>query len=168
MTMKHADGALPKAQAGVALVEFALALPILMMLLVGIIEYGRYTYFGIEIGNAAHAGAEYGSQSASTGADVTGMKNAAIADGQNAIFPLNTSAVAAQDVCTCWSGTAESPSPPTAAACGQPCTTAGARPVTYAQVTVTGTLTPLFNYSMLGLPSSWTVARTARIRILQQ
>lgn len=147
------------------MVEFALAIPILIMLLVGIIEYGRYAYFVIEIGNAAHAGAQYGSQKASTAGDVTGMKNAAIADGQNTIFPLTAAAVSAQSVCGCWNGTTETPSPPTAAACGT-CTTA--RPVTYAQVTVTGTISPLFNYTMLGLPSSWTVTRTATIRVLQE
>jgi Flp pilus assembly protein TadG len=165
MTMQKTR-AFPTSQAGVALIEFALALPILIMVLVGIIEYGRYTYFAIEIGNAAHAGAAYGSRNATTGADTTGMKNAAIADGQNAIFPLNTSAVGAQNVCACWTGTTETPSPPTASACGQTCTTTGARQVTYAQVTVTATISPLFNYTMLGLPSSWTVARTATIRVL--
>lgn len=163
MIMSQSKRTLPKAQAGVALVEFALALPLLMMLLVGIIEYGRYTYFSIEIANAAHAGAQYGSQTATTGADTTGMKNAAIADGQNAIFPLTASAVAANAVCGCWNGTTEST--PTAAQCGT-CTTG--RPVTYAQVTVTGTISPMFNYSMLGLPSSWTVAKTATIRVLGQ
>lgn len=152
---------------GVALVEFALAIPILIMLLIGLIEYGRYTYFCIEIGNAAHAGAAYGAQSSGIAANFTGMKNAAIADGQNTIVPLTVTNVTASDVCTCWNGTAETPSPPTAATCGTNCTTAGARPVTYAKVTVTGTMSPLFNYTYLGLPSSWTVSKTATIRVLQ-
>ncbi len=167
--MKDAKKAFPTARAGVALVEFALAIPVLIMLLVGLIEYGRYAYFAIEIGNAAHAGAQYGSQDATTGRNFTAMKNAAIQDGQNSIYPLTVASVTAQDVCTCWTGTAEVPSPPSAAQCGPPpppCT--AGRQVTYAQVTVTGTISPLFNYTMLGLPSSWTVARTATIRILGQ
>jgi Flp pilus assembly protein TadG len=166
MTMKPRSR-FPTGQAGVALVEFAIVVPILIMLLVGLIEYGRYTYFAIEIGNAAHAGAAYGAQSSSTGGNVTGMKNAAIADGQNSIVPLTVTNVTAQDVCACWNGTTETPAPPTAANCGTDCTTAGARPVTYVQVTVTATMSPLFNYAFLGLPSSWAVAKTARIRILQ-
>lgn len=166
MQHKHA---FPVSTAGVALVELAIALPILIMALVGLIEYGRYAYFVIEVGNAAHAGAQYGAQDASSGANVTGMKNAAIQDGQNSIFPLTASAVSARNVCACWTGTTEVPSPPTAAQCGPPpppC--AAGRQVTYAQVTVTGTISPLFNYSRLGLPSSWTATRTATIRILTQ
>lgn len=153
-------------QRGVAIVEFALALPLLILLLVGIIEYGRYTYFAIEIGNAAHAGAQYGSQNATTGADFTGMKNAAIADGQNTIFPLTTAAITAQNVCACWNGSTETPSPPSTSVCGQNCT--AGRQVTYAQVMVTATMRTLFNFRAVGLPSSFTVAKTATIRILGQ
>lgn len=146
------------------MVEFALALPVLIMLLVGLLEYGRYAYFAIEIGNAAHAGAEYGAQTATTAQDATGMKNAAIADGQNTIYPLGTSAVTANYVCSCWNGTT-GVAAPTTALCGQTCATG--RQVTYAQVTVTGTISPIFNYTGLGLPASWTVSRTATIRVLQ-
>lgn len=166
MSMKNIDKQFPTGQAGVALVEFAVALPILIMLLVGLIEYGRYAYFAIEIGNAAHAGAQYGAQDNTTAANFTAMTNAAIQDGQNSIFPLTASAINAQDVCACWNGTTETPSPPSSSVCGQNC--AAGRQVTYAQVTVTGTISPLFNYTLLGLPSSWTVARTATIRVLKQ
>lgn len=161
--------AFPAREAGVALVEFAIAIPVLIMALIGLIEYGRYAYFVIEVGNAAHAGAQYGAQNATTGADVTGMKYAAIQDGQNSIYPLTLTSVTAQDVCTCWTGTTQIPSPPSVAQCGPPpppCT--AGRQYTYAQVTVTGTISPLFNYSLLGLPSSWTVTRTATIRILSE
>lgn len=150
-------------QRGAALIEFGLALPLLMMLLIGLIEYGRYTYFVIEIGNAAHAGALYGAQTAAS--DANGMKNAAIADGQNSIAPLTLSSVTARAVCTCWTGSSETPNPPSAAVCGLPC--ASGRNITYAQVTVSATMTPLFDYAKLGAPSSWSVTRTATIRELQ-
>jgi Flp pilus assembly protein TadG len=157
-----------KMQRGVALVEFAIVVPILIMLLVGLIEYGRYLYFTIEVGNAAHAGAQYGSRTQSSGVDFTGMKNAAIADGQNAIVPLTVSNITAQNVCTCWNSATQTQTPatPSTSACSQNCTTGG-RQVTYAQVTVTGTMSPLFNYAYLGLPSSWTVTRTATIQVLE-
>ena len=169
MIVNEPRRAFTRREAGVALVEFAIAIPILIMVLIGIIEYGRYAYFVIEVGNAAHAGAQYGAQSATSGANVTGMKYAAIQDGQNSIYPLTLTSVTARDVCTCWTGTIQIPSPPSAAQCGPPpppCT--AGRQYTYAQVTVTGTISPLFNYSMLGLPSSWTVTRTATIRILSE
>lgn len=152
-------------QRGAALIEFALGLPVLMLLLVGLIEYGRYAYFAIEIANAAHAGALYGSQNSSTANDTSGMKNATIDDGQNAITPLTLSSVTAQAVCTCWTGSSQTPSPPNGSVCGQPC--ASGRNITYAQVTVTASMTPLFNYSALGAPASWSVTRTATIRVLQ-
>src|SRR5262245_21571803 len=49
-------------QSGQALVELALALPILLLLALGVVEIGRYAYISSLIGNAAHAGAVYGSQ----------------------------------------------------------------------------------------------------------
>jgi hypothetical protein len=39
--------------------------------------------------------------------------------------------------------------------------------VTYAQVSVTGTIHSLFNYTALGLPNQWTVTRVATIRVTQ-
>lgn len=152
-------------QRGAAFIEFALVLPVLMLLLIGLVEYGRYTYFAIEIGNAAHAGALYGSRTFTTANDSTGMKNAAIADGQNRIASLSLSSVAAQAVCTCWTGSSETPNPPSSAVCGQPC--AAGRNITYAQVSVTASMSPLFNYAALGAPASWSVTRTATIRVMQ-
>jgi Flp pilus assembly protein TadG len=152
---------LSRREAGVALVEFALALPLLIMLLIGLIEFGRLTYFSIEIGNAAHAGAEYGSLNVQNGANYTGMQNAAIADGQNGIAAISATA---KDVCSCWTGTAEVPNPPSTSVCGTACTVAGGRQVTYAQVTVTGIIKPLFRYGSL-IPSQWTVVKTATIRV---
>lgn len=147
-------------QAGLALVEFAMILPLLMMLLIGLVELGRLAYFAVEIGNAAHAGAQYGSQSASNAVNTTGISNAAKADGINSISALD---VSSSVVCSCWTGSVTT-STPTAAACGQAC--ASGRAVTYVQVTVSGTISPLFNYSALGLPSSWNVSRTATTYVI--
>jgi Flp pilus assembly protein TadG len=151
----------PLREAGVAIVEFALALPLLIMLLIGLIEFGRLTYFTIQVGNAAHAGAEYGSLNLANGADFTGMKNAALKDGQNSIAAISASA---QNVCSCWTGTAEVPNPPSTTVCGTACTVSGGRQVTYAQVVVTGVIKPLFHYGPI-IPSQWTVVKTATIRV---
>lgn len=149
-----------RSQAGVALVEFALVTPLLMMVLLGLVEIGRLTYFTIEVGNAAHAGAEYGSLSAANALNSTGITSAVRADGQNSISSLT---VSSNYVCGCWNGTAETPSTPTHAACLVTCT--AGRLTAYSQVTVTATMSPLFNYGALGLPSSWTVTRIATVRI---
>ncbi|MBV9270172.1 MAG: pilus assembly protein [Candidatus Eremiobacteraeota bacterium] len=141
---------------GSALVEFAFATPILLLILVGLIEVTRFAYFCILVGNAAHAGAAYGAQTLATANDTTGMQNAAKNDGQNVPQLSVTSAGA---VCGCWNGTAS-----TAQACTTTTCAVGHR-VIYAQVTVQGTVTHLFAYA--GLPSTYTITRQAVIRVQQ-
>ena len=164
MKMKIPRRSLPIAQAGVALIEFAIVLPLLMMLLIGLIEVGRLAYFTIEVSNAAHAGAHYGAISPTS--TIQGMHDATISDGQNSIS--NLTVTQNNYVCACWDTVThtEAPATPTAAACGQPCSSGGTS-VTYAQVTAQGTINTLFNYSGIGLANSWTVSRTAIIRVAQ-
>lgn len=147
---------------GAALVEFALVLPLLIALLVGIIEIGRLTYFAIQVANAAHAGAQYGALGFPNAASGN-MQVVATKDGQNSI-----SSTSAQYVCACWNPAtgSETPSVPSLAGCGSSCSTGG-HLVTYAQVSATGTLHALFNYGFLGLPNQWTVTRVATIRVTQ-
>jgi Flp pilus assembly protein TadG len=148
---------------GAALVEFALILPLLMLVLIGVIEMGRVAYFSIEVANAAHAGAQYGALGYSNGN--ANMKAAANKDGQNSISTFITNA---QYVCACWNPNTgvETPASPTYPACGSTCATGG-HMVTYAQVSVTGTIHTLFNYKALGLPDHWDVTRVATMRVTQ-
>src|SRR5215471_11655962 len=69
-----------RSQSGASLLEFALLLPVLLLLLLGVIEIGRYAYVGILVGNAARAGAAYGVQSNAQSVDTVGITNAAIND----------------------------------------------------------------------------------------
>ena len=50
---------------GVAAVELAIILPLILFSLIAVIELGRLAYYSIEVSNAAHAGAAYGAQSRS-------------------------------------------------------------------------------------------------------
>lgn len=147
-------------QAGVALVEFALVVPLLALLLVGIIEIGRYAYFSIAVANAARAGAQYGAYDTARAVDVVGMQNAAIADGQNNIKAITA---AANDVCTCWNSTTgtESPSPPAHTQCGQPC--ASGVPVTYVEVDTSGNFSSMFSYPLF--PRTFAVSAKAIMRV---
>ena len=63
------------------MIEFAILAPVLILLVIGVIEIGRYMYFGIVAAHMAESGARYGAQSLGTAADVAGMRTAAIADG---------------------------------------------------------------------------------------
>src|SRR5580692_8607278 len=68
---------------GQSLLEVALLTPMLLALLLGVIELGRYAYFSILVGNAARAGAAYGAQNLVLSGDLTGIQTAADNDFQN-------------------------------------------------------------------------------------
>jgi Flp pilus assembly protein TadG len=70
-------------QRGQSVVELAIAIPVLIVLLLGAADMGRVFYFGIAVNSAARAGAQYGSQSVITAADSAGMKAAAQTDASN-------------------------------------------------------------------------------------
>lgn len=68
---------------GQSLPELSIVLPVLVVLLFGAVEFGRLCYMGIEVTNAAHAAATYGSQNRATASDNSGMTVAATNDGIN-------------------------------------------------------------------------------------
>ena len=53
--------------------SWRLITPLLLLLLIGVIEFGRFAYLGILVGNAARAGAAYGAQSLAQSADTAGI-----------------------------------------------------------------------------------------------
>lgn len=148
-------------QRGTALVELALAVPLLMLILVGLIEIGRFAYFGILVGNAARAGVQYGAQSLQKAEDVTGMENAALNDGQN-VAGLTVASPAPSTFCQCYNGTSS-----TALSCSQStCPLTGYHRIVYVQVTARGAFSALFRYP--GLPAQFSVSRTAVMRVTPQ
>src|ERR1035441_2237977 len=74
MSQEKAVGHLPlltawqpeTAESGQTLMEFALMLPFMMLLLLGIAELGRAAFISITVSRAATAGAAYGAQNAAT------------------------------------------------------------------------------------------------------
>jgi len=74
---------LARGDSGSALAEIALVLPMLVLLLIGLIEVGRFGSYIIMTGNAARAGVQYGAQNTITANDPIGMKNSAKNDAQN-------------------------------------------------------------------------------------
>jgi Flp pilus assembly protein TadG len=153
---------LPRSQAGVALVEFAIALPFLMMLAVGIVEMGRLAYYNILVGNAAYAGAFYGSTDLKTANDTNGMRSAALADGQN--VPQISVSPAPTQTCACYDSSTGSASSLSCSLNGSTCAS-GTHRIIYVTVTVTGRVNTLFDYQPLGLPNPWTITRTATLRV---
>lgn len=91
---------------GQAIVELALTLPILILLLLGAVEFGRYAYVAIEISNAAKAAAQYGSQNSVTATDVSGMQAVAAQEAPEAgtLCTNFTTTINQPATCSCVSG----------------------------------------------------------------
>jgi Flp pilus assembly protein TadG len=146
-------------ESGQSLVEVALLTPMLLLLLMGIIELGRYAYLAILVGNAARAGAAYGAQNQITADDPTGTNITAAAcndfDGQNTCSLMVSKAY----LCQCDNaGTVGASIDCTTGSCP-----IGQHEVVALQVTANGTFNSLFNYP--GIKPSITVSRTATLRI---
>ena len=139
---------------GMAIVEFAILVPALMMLLIGLVEMGRFAYYSIIVANAARAGAQYGAQSLATAADSNGMTQAALNDGQN-ITGLSVP-TPPSNFCQCADGGAST--------CEATDCSSSHR-LTYVQVDTRGTYSSLFNYP--GLPSTFTVNSQAIMQVGQ-
>ncbi|MGO9435462.1 MAG: TadE/TadG family type IV pilus assembly protein [Terracidiphilus sp.] len=83
---------------GGALIETALAAPLLSLLLLGAAEFGMVDYAAIEVTNAAKAGADYGASSLTAAADTTGIQTAARNDAAN--ITLGTTTVGRSYICS--------------------------------------------------------------------
>jgi Flp pilus assembly protein TadG len=150
---------------GQALLETAILVPFLLLLMIGVIDIGRYTYQAIEVGNSARAGAEYGSQNIGTALDYSGMQAAAVADAGNSKFVATagcttysaTCNVIASSMCVCASGA-------TSVCLATDCPAPDHRLV-YVSVESVDTFTSYFNY--VGIPSSRKIDRTMTMQVSQ-
>jgi Flp pilus assembly protein TadG len=91
-------------ESGQALVELSVGLSLLVLLLVGAVEFGQIAYTSIKVANTAKAGVQYGMQNGSTASDTTGIQNAAKA----AVPDLAGLTVNSSYSCMCSDGTASS------------------------------------------------------------
>jgi Flp pilus assembly protein TadG len=133
---------------GTALVEFAVMLPLILLLLAGVLDYTLVMRTAISVADAARAGAQYGSSSAGNASDTLGMQNAAL----NAAPDVHGLTATAAKVCKCSDGTA--------ASCGGGCSSGPVR--VYAQVTASTIATPIFTYSLV--PFAGAVSTTVWMR----
>jgi Flp pilus assembly protein TadG len=134
---------------GQSLLEMALMFPLLIMLFLGAAEYGRLAYIGIEVTNAARAGADYGAQNRGTASDSAGITSTATSDGAN----LKSMGVTPQYLC--------------AASYSAPATTdcTGTPGVEYVQVNTQVTVASLF--STYGFGGNYTLHGQAIERVRQ-
>jgi len=149
---------------GTALLEVALLTPLLLLLMMGIIEVGRYAELSILVANAARAGVQYGAQSLVTASDSTGIINAAMNDGQNIpqlqVNPPSNGYSGSFVLCGCSDLSSGLGSTCPATGCSSP-----QHPLVYVQVDTQGQFQSLFSYP--GIPSSITINASAQQRVAQ-
>ena len=132
-------------------------MPVLILLLLAAIDFGRLFYVWIAVNNAARAGAQYGSQSVTDAADSTGMLLAVTTDGSNISNLCATATPCTATQCTCVSGT-------TVTACPSSyCTNAPT--ATFVEVDTQALFQTVANYP--GIPSSITVKGKAIMQVAQ-
>ncbi|MEP6601891.1 MAG: TadE/TadG family type IV pilus assembly protein [Nitrospirota bacterium] len=139
---------LPGSTTGGAALELAVIFPILLLLLIGVIDYGRAFFTAIVVTNAARAGAEYGARDPAYSSDTAAMRIFAEADGQETGVQAS-----ARRYCECGAGVAN-------ASCNA--CPGGAAPDVYAEVTARKTVTMFLRYP--GLPSSINISRKMSFR----
>jgi Flp pilus assembly protein TadG len=159
-----------RAQSGQSLIEVSLLVPLIIALFFGAVELGRFAYITILVGNAARAGAAYGSQSlldatTPSGASVNpGIQTAADNDFQN--NGQNTSAITVTSSTTCgcdYDGTFTAASACTTTGSSTAGTCASGQWVVLVNVTVSGTFQPIFRYPWIS--NSITLTKTVTMRV---
>jgi Flp pilus assembly protein TadG len=135
-------------------VEFAIAVPMLLILVMGLIDVGRYMYYSIVATHAARAAVQYGAQNVVTAANTTAMTTAANNDASGLSNLLVTPGYACM----------KSLEPVQCAAMDSQAIPAGT--VYYVTATVTGTFSPMLPYP--GIPQNVPVTGSAQMRVEQQ
>jgi hypothetical protein len=141
-------------QAGQSVAELALLTPVLLLMLVGAIEIGRFAYYAIEVTSAARAGVQYGVQSLIDSKDLAGIRLAASNDAPD----LSQLRVDATDLCACSNNPSHYVTCP-----AQPC--GFGHPVVFLRVDTSAQVPSLFHYP--GLPSTFTASGKAIMRVSQ-
>lgn len=155
-----------RSQSGQSLLELALLTPLLLALVLGTIEMGRFAYISILVGNAAHAGATYGAQSIPQSVDTNGIQAAADNDFQNNGQAVASLTVTSSATCGCDNGgtitgaVCSATSNPTAGTC------AAGHWVVTVSVTASGSFDSLFGFP--GIPKTLAMSSTSSMRVVPE
>ena len=140
-----------RSDSGGSLIETALLTPVLLLLVLGVGDFGRIMYHGITLGNAARAGASHGVHSVARLTDGAGIKTAAEQDAQD----IGAITVGSQLICECAGGAVVT--------CGTTSCGGYGAPKAFVEVTATTTFTPI-SAVLPGIPGTSNLTRTARMR----
>ena len=134
---------------GIALVEYALAMPLLLLLLAVALDYDNSLRIATEVSAAARAGAAFASASAANSTNTTGIRAAAL----NSAPDVGGMTVSSVRSCQCPGGAAVS--------CSGSCT---GNMLIYVQVNAQASPAAIFNYSGLGFSGSTSPQVSMRVQ----
>lgn len=155
----------PNSERGSALVEFALVMPLLLLLCMGATDFGRLFFHAVTVYNAASTGAFYGARTPLLSGQYAVMEQKAKEDAGD-IEDISTGVGAtAERTCECPGAAAGDPGTPIdcrEAANPNACAGYGS-PVAYVKVRAQNTFETIGLYP--GIPSSTAVAREVWMRV---
>lgn len=157
-TMQRSAGCvagLSRASAGTSAVEFALAAPVLLGLLVPVVDLGMAFSQQIKVQQSAQAGAQYASTHPWSSTSATAIANAVTAAST---VPSLTADPAPSQSCGCPTGTAIA-----TAACSSTCSN-GQPAGYYVTINAQAPYSPQLPYSVLGSSVTLTAQSTVRVR----
>ena len=141
-----------RSERGGALVELAVVLPVIVLIAIGVMDYGRVYYTSISVSNAARAGAEWGAY----GAIGSVTQDARIQSfAQLEAAEAGTVTVTSSHVCRCSPGGGT-------VSCTVECSGGYGAPQVYVTATATKSVALLLRYP--GLPATVTISRSATFR----
>ena len=138
-----------RSRSGGAALELAVVMPVLILIAIGVMDYGRVFFTSVAVSNAARAGAEWGAQGNAEAMQQANIENFAKLDGAEA-SPIT---VTSQTICRCGA---------TTVGCTSTCSGGYGAPRVFVEVTASKSVTLLLPYP--GLPSSISISRTATFR----
>lgn len=137
--------------AGGAAVELAVVFPVLVLLLIGVADYGRVFFTSIAVANAARAGAEWGAQSSATAfGPASAITDFAKQDGAEA----GAITVVTATSCRCGPNVVTCSTTPSCAGYGPP--------RAFVEVTASKTVSLILPYP--GVPNNLQIVRKATFR----
>jgi len=154
-----------KSEQGSALVELALCLPLLVLILVGTVDFARVFYTAIELQNGARAGAQYGASNTARSSDTAGMQSNATSAATDIVAdPIHPVMAAASRLCQCLTDAGAVTVSPSS--CTDPIV-ASCPHNSHRVMTVTVTATKAFTTiaNLIGVPHLLTVSRAATLRV---
>ncbi len=152
-----------RSETGGALVELAVALPVLVLVFVGTVDFARVFYMSISLNAAARAGVQFGAHGPVNSGDFLGMESIA----KSATGLTDVAAVASRQ-CVCFFDDGSGFIP--ASSCNdvpQACPSLnGLHLVVTVTVTTSKTFTTIMS-GVHGIPGYVSVSRTAKKRVVQ-